>query len=81
MPLTVTEAVALLREDRPGEKTLVAYVTSSEAQTFSAAEARRFIAAEFVPHLDRWNEAGMYDRDRSMFGSYDGALSGSLEEL
>jgi acyl-CoA dehydrogenase len=26
-------------------------------------QARRFIDAEFVPHLDRWNEEGMYDRD------------------
>src|SRR4249920_866078 len=26
-------------------------------------QARRFIAAEYVPHLDRWAEEGMYDRD------------------
>jgi acyl-CoA dehydrogenase len=26
-------------------------------------QARRFIAAEFVPHLERWNERGMYDRE------------------
>src|SRR5512146_2641950 len=26
-------------------------------------QARRFIADEFVPHLDRWHEAGIYDRD------------------
>src|SRR6185437_7612338 len=26
-------------------------------------QARRFIADQFVPHLDRWHEAGMYDRD------------------
>jgi acyl-CoA dehydrogenase len=25
-------------------------------------QARRFIAAQFVPHFDRWNEEGMYDR-------------------
>jgi acyl-CoA dehydrogenase len=25
-------------------------------------QARRIIAAEFVPHFDRWNEEGMYDR-------------------
>jgi acyl-CoA dehydrogenase len=25
-------------------------------------QARRFIDAEFVPHIDRWNEEGMYDR-------------------
>ena len=26
-------------------------------------QASRFIAAEFVPQLERWNEEGMYDRD------------------
>ena len=26
-------------------------------------QARRFIAAEYVPHLDTWNEAGRYDRE------------------
>jgi long-chain-acyl-CoA dehydrogenase len=26
-------------------------------------QVRRFIAAEYVPHLDRWNEQGMYDRE------------------
>ena len=26
-------------------------------------QARRFIAAEYVPHLERWNEDGMYDRE------------------
>src|SRR6202163_1412107 len=26
-------------------------------------QARRFINAEFVPHLDRWNEEGMYGRE------------------
>jgi long-chain-acyl-CoA dehydrogenase len=26
-------------------------------------QARRFIAAEYVPQLDRWNECGMYDRE------------------
>ena len=26
-------------------------------------QARRFIASEYVPHLDRWNEEGMYDRE------------------
>jgi acyl-CoA dehydrogenase len=25
-------------------------------------QARRFIATEYVPHLDSWNEQGMYDR-------------------
>src|SRR5438132_4247078 len=26
-------------------------------------QARRFIAAEFVPQLERWNERGMYERE------------------
>ncbi|HEX2337056.1 MAG TPA: acyl-CoA dehydrogenase family protein, partial [Hyphomicrobiaceae bacterium] len=26
-------------------------------------QARRFIAAEYVPHLDTWHEKGMYDRE------------------
>ena len=26
-------------------------------------QARRFIAAEYVPHLDTWNEKGRYDRE------------------
>src|SRR5260370_7609034 len=26
-------------------------------------EAGRFIAAEYVPHLDTWNEEGRYDRE------------------
>jgi acyl-CoA dehydrogenase len=26
-------------------------------------QARRFIGAEFVPHLERWNKRGMYDRE------------------
>src|SRR5215510_6326345 len=26
-------------------------------------QARRFVAAEYVPHLDAWSEAGMYDRE------------------
>ncbi len=26
-------------------------------------QARRFVATEYVPYLDRWNEEGMYDRE------------------
>src|SRR5438876_10176778 len=26
-------------------------------------QARRFIAAEYVPHLETWNEEGRYDRE------------------
>src|SRR5262249_62110668 len=26
-------------------------------------QSRRFIATQYVPHLDRWSEEGMYDRE------------------
>ena len=26
-------------------------------------QARRYIAAEFTPQVDRWHEAGMYERE------------------
>jgi acyl-CoA dehydrogenase len=35
----------------------------SEDVVLLEEQARRFIADEFVPHLDRWHEAGIYDRD------------------
>ena len=33
----------------------------SEDLVLLEEQSRRFIADEFVPHLDRWHEAGMYD--------------------
>jgi glycerophosphoryl diester phosphodiesterase len=50
-------------------------VKSDAAQAPLFAAIRRFNAS------DRVIAAGMYDRDRSLFGTYDGAISGSLEEL
>ena len=35
----------------------------SEDLVLLEEQARRFIADEFVPHLDRWHEAHIYDRD------------------
>ena len=35
----------------------------SEDLVLLEEQARRFIADEFVPHLDRWHEKGIYDRD------------------
>jgi acyl-CoA dehydrogenase len=35
----------------------------SEDLVLLEEQARRFIASEFVPHLDRWSEDGMYERE------------------
>jgi len=35
----------------------------SEDLVLLEEQARRFIADEFVPHIDRWHEAGIYERD------------------
>jgi acyl-CoA dehydrogenase len=43
-------------------------------------QARRFITAEFVPHLDRWNEAGMYDREVWTKAGAAGLLCASMPE-
>jgi acyl-CoA dehydrogenase len=43
-------------------------------------QARRFIDAEFVPHLDRWNEAGIYDRDVWTRAGAAGLLCASMPE-
>ncbi|HEX6134551.1 MAG TPA: glycerophosphodiester phosphodiesterase [Longimicrobiales bacterium] len=54
---------------------LTVEVKSAAAQTPLFAAIRRFNAS------GRVIAAGMYDRDRTLFGTYDGAISGSLEEL
>jgi long-chain-acyl-CoA dehydrogenase len=43
-------------------------------------QARRFIEAEFVPHLERWNEARMYDRDVWTKAGAAGLLCVSMPE-
>jgi len=43
-------------------------------------QARRFIAAEFVPHLARWNEDGIYDRDVWTKAGAAGLLCASMPE-
>jgi acyl-CoA dehydrogenase len=35
----------------------------SEDVVLLQEQARRYIAAEFVPHIESWNERGMYDRE------------------
>ncbi|MGA2125225.1 MAG: acyl-CoA dehydrogenase family protein [Xanthobacteraceae bacterium] len=43
-------------------------------------QARRFIAAEFVPHLDRWSEEGIYDRSVWTRAGEAGLLCASMPE-
>src|SRR6187397_1558253 len=43
-------------------------------------QARRYIADEFVPHLDRWHEAGIYDRDVRTKAGEAGLLCASMPE-
>jgi acyl-CoA dehydrogenase len=43
-------------------------------------QARRFIASEFVPHLDRWAEEGIYDRDVWTKAGAAGLLCASIPE-
>ena len=43
-------------------------------------QARRFIAAEFVPHLDRWNQEGIYDRSVWTRAGEAGLLCASMPE-
>src|SRR5512139_3698864 len=43
-------------------------------------QARRFIADEFVPHIDRWHEAGIYDRDVWNKAGEAGLLCASMPE-
>ena len=43
-------------------------------------QARRFIGAEYVPHLDRWAEEGMYDREVWTKAGAAGLLCPALPE-
>jgi acyl-CoA dehydrogenase len=43
-------------------------------------QARRFIDAEFVPHLERWNEAGVYEREVWTKAGAAGLLCASMPE-
>jgi acyl-CoA dehydrogenase len=43
-------------------------------------QARRFVDAEFAPHLERWNEAGMYERDVWTKAGAAGLLCASMPE-
>jgi acyl-CoA dehydrogenase len=43
-------------------------------------QARRFIATEFTPHLDRWHEAGAYERDVWTKAGSAGLLCATIPE-
>src|SRR5471032_816972 len=52
----------------------------SEDLVLLEEQARRFIADEFVPHIDRWHEAGIYDRDVWTKAGEAGLLCASMPE-
>src|SRR4029078_12112528 len=52
----------------------------TEALVLLEEQARRFITDEFVPHLDRWHEAGIYDRDVWTKAGEAGLLCASMPE-
>ena len=52
----------------------------SEDLVLLEEQARRFIADEFAPHLDRWHEAGIYDREVWNKAGEAGLLCASMPE-
>ncbi|HET7849809.1 MAG TPA: acyl-CoA dehydrogenase family protein [Pseudolabrys sp.] len=52
----------------------------SEDLVLLEEQARRFIADEFAPHLDRWHEAGIYDREVWNKAGAAGLLCASMPE-
>jgi long-chain-acyl-CoA dehydrogenase len=52
----------------------------SEDLVLLEEQARRFIGHEFVPQLDRWHEAGIYDRDVWSRAGAAGLLCASIPE-
>ena len=52
----------------------------SEDLVLLEEQARRFIADQFVPHLDRWHEAHIYDRDVWTKAGEAGLLCASMPE-
>jgi acyl-CoA dehydrogenase len=44
-------------------------------------QSRRFIAAQFVPHIERWNEEGIYDRAVWKKAGEAGLLCASMPEI
>jgi acyl-CoA dehydrogenase len=52
----------------------------SEDLVMLEEQSRRFFAAEFVPHVERWNEAGIMDRDAWTKAGAAGLLCASTPE-
>jgi acyl-CoA dehydrogenase len=52
----------------------------SEDLVLLEEQARRFIEAEFVPHLDRWHDEGMYEREVWTKSGAAGLLCASIPE-
>src|ERR1044071_6994743 len=52
----------------------------SEDLVLLEEQARRFFAAEFVPHVDQWNEDGMMDRSMWTKAGAAGLLCASMPE-
>ena len=52
----------------------------SEDLVLLEEQARRFIAAEFAPHIDRWHEEGIYDREVWTKAGAAGLLCASMPE-
>jgi acyl-CoA dehydrogenase len=52
----------------------------SEDLVLLEEQARRFITAEFAPHIERWNEEGIYDREVWKKAGEAGLLCASMPE-
>src|SRR5512135_1351877 len=52
----------------------------SEDLVLLEEQARRFIADEFAPHIDRWHEKGIYERDVWTKAGSAGLLCASMPE-
>jgi acyl-CoA dehydrogenase len=52
----------------------------SEDLVLLEEQARRFVAAEFAPHVERWNEAGMYEREVWTKAGAAGLLCAAMPE-
>jgi acyl-CoA dehydrogenase len=52
----------------------------SEDLVLLEEQARRFITAEFAPHIERWNEDGIYDRDVWKKAGEAGLLCAAMPE-
>jgi len=52
----------------------------SEDVVLLEEQARRFMQSEFTPHLDRWNEQGMYERETWTKAGAAGLLCAAMPE-